>query len=154
MPIVKCRICGKQFYAKPFLIKRGCGKYCSIKCQHLGARRRKLLACYVCGKKFYRKLSKVKKGKKCFCNKSCQTTWRNSQFIGPKHANWKTGLYAYRSVLLRQKVRPVCRLCGTKDDRVLETHHIDRNRRNNKISNLMWLCRNCHFLVHRYPDGL
>jgi predicted HNH restriction endonuclease len=31
---------------------------------------------------------------------------------------------------------------------------VDKNRKNNKIKNLIWLCRNCHFLIHNYPVKL
>lgn len=112
----------------------------------------KLVNCFICGKVVYKPLKALKhsKSKKYFCGKSCQTRWRNSEFIGSKHANWKGGEYAYRSVLDRHKVPLVCKLCGTKDARVLATHHVDKNRKNNKLENLAHLCHNCHFLVHRY----
>lgn len=51
---------------------------------------------------------------------------------------------------MRQSIPKICRLCKTKDIRVLAVHHIDKNRKNNKISNLAWLCHNCHLLVHHY----
>jgi len=34
----------------------------------------------------------------------------------------------------------------------LIVHHIDKNRNNNGIENLIWLCQNCHYLVHHYTD--
>jgi predicted HNH restriction endonuclease len=27
-------------------------------------------------------------------------------------------------------------------------HHIDKDRTNNTLKNLAWLCHNCHYLVH------
>jgi len=150
VPQVNCKICSKQFYAKPFWIRRGKGKYCSPDCQHLGARKGKVIKCDICGKEAYRPLGKLKhsKSKKFFCSKSCQTKWRNSEFVGPKHANWQNGRYAYKSVLLRNKISPQCKLCGINDKRVLATHHLDRDRKNNLVKNLVWLCHNCHHLVH------
>ncbi|MBI4281264.1 HNH endonuclease [Candidatus Uhrbacteria bacterium] len=41
-----------------------------------------------------------------------------------------------------------------KNNRVLLVHHIDENRKNNVLSNLVWLCRNCHFLVHKYNENM
>jgi predicted HNH restriction endonuclease len=35
---------------------------------------------------------------------------------------------------------------------MLVVHHIDENRNNNNHENLIWLCYNCHHLVHNYPD--
>jgi predicted HNH restriction endonuclease len=47
----------------------------------------------------------------------------------------------------------VCKKCGNKDARVLEVHHLDKNRKNSNIENLIWLCANCHTLVHRYNES-
>ena len=150
MPIVKCKLCSKEFYGKPYFLKNGWAKYCSPACQYKGRRNGKNIPCEICGKETYKQLRKLEKSKsgKFFCSKSCQTTWRNSKFIGSKHANWKSGLFAYRSVLKRHKIPQVCGLCKMVDSRVLAVHHIDRNRLNNDLSNLAWLCHNCHFLVH------
>lgn len=38
-----------------------------------------------------------------------------------------------------------CAICGyNEEERILEVHHIDENRGNNKIDNLVILCPNCH----------
>lgn len=150
MPIQICRTCSVNFYAKPFLIKKGWGKYCSSKCQYLGRRKGRNICCYVCNKEVYRNrkaLTQSKSGN-YFCGKSCQTKWRNSEFIGPKHANWRHGGACYKSVLTRNNVSKMCNLCKTTDERLLAVHHIDRDHKNNKLENLAWLCHNCHHLVH------
>lgn len=151
---VKCKTCGKSFPAKPSWVRNGGGKYCSARCHYKGLKTGKKVSCAICGKEIYRAKEKLAraKSKKYFCSKSCQTRWRNSTFIGKKHANWKDGRYAYRSILGRHKVPRVCGLCGTKDGRVLAVHHIDGSHHNNRLQNLAWLCHNCHFLVHHYPD--
>jgi len=152
---VNCQNCDKEFYVKPNRILRGWGKYCSKTCQHIGAKNGKTLACLICGKEVYRSLKDQGRSKsnKFFCSKSCQTIWRNSEiFIGKKHANWKTGEYSYRDALKRAPVLPYCLKCNTNDTRVLAVHHKDRNRSNNNISNLIWLCHNCHYLVHHYKN--
>jgi hypothetical protein len=120
----------------------------------IGSRTGKIVQCHSCGKEVYKtqKALRVSKSKNYFCTKSCQTKWRNSVFIGPKHANWKDGKHAYRSVMLRHKIPKICGICKTKDYRVLAIHHIDRNRQNNSVKNLAWLCHNCHFLLHHYQD--
>lgn len=155
MPLIKkCKICRKEFETKNFWIKKGWGKYCSTTCQYKGRRNGKYVSCFGCEKEIYRTKRDLgrSKSKKYFCTKSCQTNWRNSVFVGPKHANYTTGIFSYRSVLTRHKVPQICCLCKTKDTRVLAVHHIDKNRLNNKLENLAWLCHNCHFLVHHYDD--
>lgn len=39
-----------------------------------------------------------------------------------------------------------CRICGSVED--LERHHIDGDIRNNNLSNLTVLCKECHDKVH------
>ena len=156
MPLVKCKICSKEFYGKPYFLKMGQAKYCSQQCMHIGSKTGKIVKCHSCSKEVHKtqKALRVSKSKTYFCTKSCQTKWRNSVFIGSKHANWKEGKFAYRSVLGRNKIPRICVLCRTDDSRVLAVHHIDKDRKNNNVNNLAWLCNNCHFLVHHYEKEL
>lgn len=154
MPIVKCKLCRERFYAKPSWIKYGHGKYCSQKCQYKSYKTGKIIPCFICGKEVYKALRYIKRAKHYFCSKSCQTVWRNTMvFVGPKHFNWKGGEHTYRNIMRRSNVPKVCKRCGAKDRRILAIHHLDRNRKNNKLSNLIYLCHNCHFLVHNYNEG-
>ena len=154
MPNVHCRFCKTKFSVRPYFVKVGWGKYCSLKCKNAAQREGKSVTCFTCRKAVYRSRADLSKSKseKYFCNKSCQTIWRNSQYVGSKHLNWKGGFssYAYRNLLKRTSKREVCGSCGITDKRVLVVHHKDRNHRNNKVNNLVWLCHNCHILHHRY----
>lgn len=152
MPIVECKICSGEFYAKPFWLKRGLGKYCSMECKRQSQKTGKFIQCSTCGKEAYKRAKAINHSKsgKLFCSKSCQTKWRNTFFVGPKHPNWRNGSSEYKTVLKRNKIPEICGVCKTNDARVLATHHIDENHRNNKLENLAWLCHNCHFLVHHY----
>ena len=151
----KCLVCGKTFTTKKCFVERGQGKFCSRACHHTSMRTGKVVLCGTCGKEIYRKprLLRVAKNKKYFCNKSCQTLWRNQVYVGSRHANWKDGHAAYRSSLRRSGRIKMCELCQTTDERVLDVHHIDRVKTNIDPANLVWLCRNCHFLVHHYDVG-
>lgn len=150
MSVIGCKICSENFYAKPSSIKNGHGIFCSNKCRYEDMRKGTMINCYLCKKESYKKKSKLKSSKsgKFFCSKNCQTRWRNQLYVGPKHANWINGMHAYRSVLKRNNIFAICKLCNTTDKSVLVTHHIDHNRKNNKVANLVWLCHNCHHLVH------
>lgn len=154
MPAVSCRRCEKIFQAKPSWLKKGHGVFCSATCQYAFARKGKNIKCSTCGKEAYKKLKALERSKsgKFFCGKSCQTKWRNSEFIQEKHPNWKNGRCAYKSVMKRSHAPKVCTLCQLTDVRVMAVHHIDEDRTNNKIENLVWLCHNCHHLVHQHPD--
>lgn len=152
MPQVKCKICDKEFYVKPSHQKLGYGQYCSRVCMHLGQRKGKWMICHVCGKETWKTPKDIKGSKsgKFFCNKSCSTLWRNKLFSGKKHPNWRGGEYTYRRLMKTFNFPLICKKCGIHDQRVLVVHHLDRNRKNNKVENLIWLCHNCHFLVHNH----
>lgn len=153
MSQVQCKICKSEFYAKPNWLRRGWGKYCSKKCQFEGQKKGKIIPCFICNREVYKSqkdLVRSKSGRN-FCSKSCQTIWRNSLvYIEEKHPNWKGGTTAYKSIISRSKVPQICKRCRENDKRVLAVHHLDENRNNNKLNNLVWLCHNCHHLIHRY----
>lgn len=154
MSLVKCKICSEHFYAKPSHLKRGDCKYCSILCSIEGRKRGKFVKCSTCEKNVWRMPKHLdhSKSKNYFCNKSCQALWRNSvMYIGPNHPNWKGGGNSYKEILIRSSSKRVCKRCRIDDIRLLAVHHIDLDHKNNKLENLVWLCYNCHFLIHK--DG-
>lgn len=156
MPQVKCKLCNKEFYVKPSHQLLGFGKYCSLKCSHESRRTGKYVKCYICGKETWKtpKALNRSKSNKFFCGKSCQTKWRNVEYSGENHHLWKGGENIYRQVLEKSGVDCCCVLCGNNDKRVLAGHHVDKNRKHNKIENLVWLCQNCHHLVHAHKVKL
>ncbi len=156
MPSVACQGCGKRFHAKPNWIKIGWGKYCSRICVFESQRRGQNVFCFICKKEVYKSPKELIRSKSgnFFCSKTCQTVWRNKiVFIGKNHANWKFGENAYRRILTSNGEKPICRLCKSDDKRILAVHYKDKNRRNNRIENLVWLCHNCHYLVHHFEES-
>lgn len=154
MPIVNCKKCEKEFYAKPHWLKRGWGKFCSSKCQYEAQKKGKFMPCDICGKMKWKQPNDIEHSKsgKFFCSKSCQTLWRNRMYVGDKHPNWKNAGSRYREILEKSKREEICILCKATDKRILLAHHLDGNRKNAKVKNLIWLCHNCHFLVHHYSE--
>ena len=53
---------------------------------------------------------------------------------------------AYREQAFK-KYAPICAYCGFGIKSVLEVAHIDGNRENNRISNLVILCPTCHRML-------
>jgi hypothetical protein len=153
--MVICSNCEVQFYAKPSWLKNDFGKYCSRSCAHQAQKKGQLFACSTCQKQVYKSLKDQARSKsgKFFCSKSCQTVWRNARlYIGENHANWTGGESSYRQGMLASKRPLVCARCSTDDKRILAVHHKDKDRLNNRFSNLIWLCHNCHYLVHHFSD--
>ncbi len=143
-----------EFYTKPSWIEKGEGKYCSLNCSRVGSRTGRCVSCLVCKKSVYRQAHHLNqtKNNNFFCSKQCHLFHLNSKQIGEQASNWKHGQFSYRGKLLRSSVIQECFICKNADKRVLLAHHIDHDRKNNKIENLSWLCSNCHFLVHHYAE--
>jgi hypothetical protein len=150
MVTVSCKRCKKKFKAKPSHVSYGFAKFCSKDCAYQASRTGKEVVCSVCAKKIYRAPRMIGRSKsgKYFCSKSCQTLWRNQLYVGKAHANYIHGQASYRSILGRNGIKKVCKHCKIKDERVIAVHHIDKNRKNNSVENLVYLCHNCHHLVH------
>jgi len=151
MPWIECTICGKERNVKQSHLERGWGKYCSKKCQFEGQKNGKWLTCDYCDTEIYRRPKDYKKSKSgnFFCSRACHCAWENENVrCGANAPNWRAGEYVYRLILKRTETKEECRRCGTNDKRVLVVHHKDRNRKNNALENLEWLCRNCHAIVH------
>ena len=71
---------------------------------------------------------------------------KNSEsFKGEGNPNYKNGIRTGKRILL--EIKSLCENCGTNKD--LQIHHIDKNRNNNQLSNLVLLCRSCHSKEHR-----
>lgn len=147
---VRCIICSKEFTIKPSHEKLGWGKFCSNDCKREGQKSGTVFNCSTCSKQIYRAASKIKRSKSrlFFCNKTCQTLWRNSLYIEKEHPNWVNGIRSYREIIKRSGAEKKCIHCNIDDERVLAVHHLDHDRTNNTVSNLVWMCMNCHFLIH------
>lgn len=65
---------------------------------------------------------------------------------GEKNSNWKGGI-SYNYYASKKKEVKSCEICGVYDKH-LEIHHIDKNRKNNLLNNLIKCCINCHNIFH------
>lgn len=151
MPDRKCKICGNEFFIKPFHAKKGWGKYCSIKCRTKAQFTGKLVECSNCGKKIWRTPKDFRRSRrnKFFCSVACHCSWENKNVRhGVNAPNWISGIAAYRDLMKRYGIPFKCARCGISDKRVLVVHHKDGNRRNNNINNLERICCNCHAILH------
>lgn len=99
--------------------------------------------CPVCGTKFKTKLGSS--GEKTTCSHSCSNSYYRS---GVNNPNWKDD--AYRSTCFHYHKKE-CVICG--EDKIIDVHHYDENRKNNLPENLIPLCPTHHMYMHsRYKD--
>ncbi|MBI3632980.1 MAG: HNH endonuclease [Candidatus Vogelbacteria bacterium] len=147
----QCLVCKKKIWIKASYIQRGWGKYCSKRCQAKAQRNGQWLHCDYCEKLIYRTPKDFvrSESKKFFCSVGCHCAWENkNRRSGENAPNWIAGQRVYKNLLIRAGIKRICGQCRLRDERVLVAHHRDRNRRNNRLDNLEWLCMNCHYLEH------
>lgn len=142
----KCKFCNNVFLDRI----NGIRKYCSLNCKHEDMKKRVKVKCTYCDKEFFKILSKLKNSKSglYFCSRSCkdkaQTISFGCQQIMPRHYNKINSNNTYRKHAFRL-LKHECAICEYNEyERILEVHHIDEDRNNSNISNLIILCPNCH----------
>lgn len=158
---VRCLIHGIEFETKYENIKRDNRKHhiCPIcKKEDLKKVSTKIKCeCAYCHKIFFREPSKLNNSKSglVFCCREhkdlAQQIDSGNQFDNIRPSHYHNG-ENYRQRAFR-KYQPECSVCGWDEDiDVLEVHHIDENRQNNDLSNLIILCPICHkkLTTHKY----
>ena len=150
---VKCSHCGKRFLRSNIRLRRikkiGVKRqYCSRECVSEDSKKRIKVSCVVCGKEKEITPSVYKKSKSglFFCGKECKDFGQKIENchkdMMPSHFN--NGYSTYRAKAFRSYSQK-CEICGyDKYKKILEVHHIDGDRLNNNIDNLIILCSNCH----------
>lgn len=139
-----CKFCNKIYYVTTYESKRS--TYCSRKCHsNMRKSKRTNLICEWCGKQYSKPYSLAKISKQC--SKYCHNKANAQKIpIGINHWRFKTGIGIFRRIA--KECFPVkCFICSS--DKYLNVHHKDSNRFNNKISNLMYVCRSCHNRIHK-----
>ena len=163
MKKIKCIICNQSFFVKPYRIKEGV-RYCSYKCYWKSKIGKPNVACI--GKprseETKKKIGKANKG-----NVAWNRGKKFPQISGKKHHNWKGGKFIdrYGYILIHKPKHPFCnksnyvyehRLVMEKHlGRYLKSteivHHIDRNRQNNRLSNLLLFPnQSAHIKFHHF----
>lgn len=132
-----CEVCNSPFTH----ISSRCNKakYCSAKCYQKSRIGRGLTEykCLHCEKPFLDSLSRGRK----YCSKSCVNKQSKSE--------WKAKFTTVRRNMITRGHIQKCEKCSyDKFPKILGVHHIDGNRENNSLENLMVLCPNCHSIEH------
>jgi hypothetical protein len=145
---VICKRCGTSFIRRKAPSK---GKkpaiFCSRKCAGLASRTRVSMTCEECGKEFEKSKSRLKSSSHHFCSRACKDKAQRLDGISDMHPSHYGSGNNYRSLALREYIHK-CEVCGyNRDVRMLQVHHVDGDRENNDIANLVVMCPNCHYSI-------
>jgi|TARA_B100001971_G_C18258254_1_gene584149 hypothetical protein len=105
------------------------------KCYRRVIWKRKLVEC----KKCKRKLPMEAKG---LCGGCYQSTFQMEKIKAYNYKKWHN-----ISIELYRKITKQCLIC--RFDKVVDLHHLDKNKKNNSENNLIGLCPNHHKMIHR-----
>lgn len=56
---------------------------------------------------------------------------------------------SFEKISKKLRLLQPCCICGEKDFKKLEVHHIDENKKNGSFDNLVVLCQSCHSSLHK-----
>ena len=107
------------------------------------------MVCNYCSKEYYVRSSRAEtKTGLHFCCRECKDNAQriDSNIKEAQLEHYKDGYSTYRERAIK-KYGAFCEICNY--DEILDVHHIDKNRKNNKINNLIVLCPNCHAKITR-----
>lgn len=139
-----CEYCGETYETWWETGKKQ--KYCSRECASKSKLDRTVLICRKCHKEF-EVVNSLKK--QVYCSRECffadkygEKRLRNTQKLDEGIRN-----------LIKERDTFRCQFCNQKEndrDTVYGfiVHHIDGNRRNNELTNLITLCHPCHRFIH------
>lgn len=150
-----CTHCKQEYDVLSY--RASISKYCSIQCCNASRRdaasaKRIEINCDHCNKTYLVKGRTFNMSANHFCGNDCKIDFYRANphirgiFTGH---NGKSVISSYRKKAF--SVYPhKCHLCGyDKFEDVLQVHHIDHNRNNNDISNLIIVCPTCHSELHK-----
>ena len=158
-----CLWCKKNLYITKWQKKMGVGKFCSKKCYSYWQRKNQIgknsmhwkggkvkKECVICGKIFYVDVFRKNGAKNC--SRECSKKYQ----IGENTANWRGGksfepyIPTFTKRLkkqIRKRDNYTCQECNMNEKQLgynLAVHHIDYDKKNSNLDNLISLCRSCH----------
>jgi hypothetical protein len=140
-PNTICAVCKNPIYRRPSQIEKSGGKvFCSMSCYGFSSRRE--ISCVVCGKLILAGLNKKT------CSRSCANIQRTGikYKIGRPRDIAKT--FRVLKIRLMEERGKICERCNYAKYEILQVHHKNRKRTDNRSDNLEIVCPNCHYEEH------
>lgn len=136
--IRKCKQCEKEFNVRKCYTKRGGGMFCSKSCSMTY---RNITNNPTNNPETRLKISK----------NHADVSGKNNPMYGVRGKgapSYIDGRNSYNGEVSRKialaNMTHICKVCGEGDISKIDVHHIDKDRRNNDIDNLMLVCSKCH----------
>lgn len=152
--IKNCHVCNKEILYKPSRLKaiKGNKFFCSYECKGVYLSKPLDCKCLICSNLFTRTKSQIEKGGGKYCSMRCKGIgesgknsrfWKDGSAKTPYARGWNKAL----KMLIKERDGFRCKICGVPQIECilpLAVHHIDYNKNNHSLSNLITLCSSCH----------
>lgn len=142
---ITCDACSVVFLKRTSFLKNK--NFCSRECSSKERQNRTNKNCAYCNKQFELQISKTNsKSGLYFCSRKCKDNAQRieSGFSQLHPSHYTNGYSEYRDLAFRNYEHK-CSACSyDKYPILLEVHHIDSDRKNAELSNLIILCPTCH----------
>lgn len=136
---ITCSTCKREFYVFPARLKLGMVKYCSSKCFKRDGDKNPMWN----HKQKKSSIDKMMNHPNRYSfkddNSNPNIRYSSNNYTGNTYSWWQKH---------RNRRTIICERCGFKETGILQVHHKDRNRKNNKKENIEIICPNCHTLEH------
>lgn len=151
-----CKNCTKSFYSTPGdLRQRGKILFCSIECRNVGMiqhEKHVYSECSYCKNKIYELASRKIKKKHSFCKNICRIKYFKINPPNIRNGFWIENGYRVISIKgkpIKEHINVMQNYIGRKLKKNEVVHHINHNRKDNKIENLRLMTRSDHQSLHR-----
>ena len=141
-PNTQCLVCQKPCYKKKYYINKNIDGhvFCSQACYGKFIRKEK--PCIVCDTPIMAHFNK----------KTCSRACSNKSRVGIKYRQGRRKDKVVHASQIKKRLLEerggLCERCGFSLTEILIIHHKDRNRNNNDLQNLEFICPNCHAQEH------
>lgn len=144
---LQCQVCGHTWTTKAanvlYMNKHKQVSHHCPNCYKQQSQIGEMKECAYCGVTFYRSPYQIQKNQSglFYCCREHGNRHKNQ--LRKQQGEWNNSLNYRLKAFSTYEHK--CHCCGwNEDDRILEVHHIDEDRTNNTIDNLMILCPTCH----------
>lgn len=171
---VNCAWCGKPKKVWPYYANEFENIFCNMQCKNEWWREqfsgpnnwnwteKVKYNCDQCGTELFLGRWEFKYSKNHFCSKECHNKYREENSIPENHWNWQGGISKRKHPkefnnrlrkFVRERDNYCCQECGIPENgKKHHVHHIDYDKNNNRVNNLITLCISCHMKTNHNRD--
>jgi 5-methylcytosine-specific restriction endonuclease McrA len=113
--------------------------------EYIRGRKHLLITCEICGEEFWRRETEVRRYPHNFCSRSCSARFKASLF--PPGTSRSKKYDRARKIYVDRFGTPSCSHCGVVPS---DVHHLNEDTTDNRLENLISLCRSCHVAYHNH----